>query len=77
MPPVPREEDAITQRQAEVLSLVAQGLTYREVGTRLYLSPRTVKYHMAEIMRKLHLQNRAQVLAHAGAVALEQTEDTP
>jgi two-component system NarL family response regulator len=77
MPAVPLEEDAITQRQAEVLSLVAQGLTYREVGARLYLSPRTVKYHMAEIMRKLHLQNRAQVLAHAGAVALEQTEDTP
>lgn len=74
---VPLGEDEITQRQAEVLSLVARGLTYREVGARLYLSPRTVKYHMAEIMRKLHLQNRAQVLAHAGAVVLEQTEDTP
>jgi DNA-binding NarL/FixJ family response regulator len=77
MPAVPLEEDAITQRQAEVLSLVAQGLTYREVGARLYLSPRTVKYHMAEIMRKLHVQNRAQVLALAGAIVLEQTEDTP
>jgi len=76
-PAVPLEEDAITQRQAEVLSLVARGLTYREVGARLYLSPRTVKYHMAEIMRKLHLQNRAQVLAYAGAVVLEQTEGTP
>ena len=77
MPAVPPEEDAITQRQAEILSLVALGLTYREVGARLYLSPRTVKYHMAEIMRKLHLQNRAQVLAYAGAVLLEPTEDTP
>jgi DNA-binding NarL/FixJ family response regulator len=77
MPAVPREEDAITQRQAEVLSLVARGLSYREVGAKLYLSPRTVKYHMAEIMRKLHLQNRAQVLAYAGAVMPELTEDAP
>jgi two-component system NarL family response regulator len=80
MPAVPLEEDAITLRQAEVLSLVARGLSYREVGARLHLSPRTVKYHMAEIMRKLHLQNRAQVLAYAGAVMpelTEPTEDTP
>ena len=47
---------------------MAQGLSYKAVGDRLYLSPRTVKYHMAEIMRKLHLQNRAQVLAYAGAL---------
>jgi len=77
MPSVPPEEDAITQRQAEVLRLVARGLSYREVGAKLYLSPRTIKYHMAEIMRKLHLQNRAQVLAYAGAVMPEQTEGTP
>ena len=48
-----------------MLALVARGLSYKEVGERVYLSPRTVKYHMAEIMRKLHLQNRAQVLATA------------
>ncbi len=40
-------------------------------ATRVCLSPRTVKYHMAEIMRKLHLQNRAQVLAYAGALLAE------
>ena len=48
------------------LTLVAEGLSYKEVGSRACLSPRTVKYHMAEIMQKLHLQNRAQVLAYAG-----------
>ena len=51
-----------------MLALVAEGLSYKEVGDRVYLSPRTVKYHMAEIMRKLHLKNRAQVLAAAKAV---------
>ncbi len=55
----------LTERQREVLSLVAQGLSYKEVGARLSLSPRTIKYHMAEIMDQLHLTNRAQVLAFA------------
>ena len=61
-------EEPLSARQLEVLDLVAQGLSYKEVGDRVCLSPRTVKYHMAEIMRKLHLQNRAQVLAYAGAL---------
>jgi two-component system NarL family response regulator len=56
----------LSDRQLQVLRLVADGLSYKEVGARLYLSPRTVKYHMSEIMDRLHLQNRAQVLAHAG-----------
>jgi len=56
----------LSERQLQVLRLVADGLSYKEVGAQLYLSPRTVKYHMSEIMDRLHLQNRAQVLAHAG-----------
>jgi two-component system NarL family response regulator len=56
----------LSPRQLQVLRLVADGLSYKEVGARLYLSPRTVKYHMGEIMDRLHLENRAQVLAHAG-----------
>ncbi len=53
-------------RPLQVLRLVADGLTYKEVGARLNLSPRTVKYHMGQIMDRLHLQNRARVPAHAG-----------
>lgn len=59
-------EQELSQRQIEVLTLVSQGLSYKEVGERLALSPRTIKYHMAEIMYRLHLENRAQVLAYAG-----------
>jgi DNA-binding NarL/FixJ family response regulator len=66
--PVIGGDEALSARQFEVLDLVAQGLSYKEVGARVYVSPRTVKYHMAEIMRKLHFQNRAQVLAYAGAL---------
>jgi len=60
----------LTPRQREVLGLVAQGLTYKEVGARLGLSSRTVKYHMAEIMQELHIEHRAQVLAYAGRTGL-------
>jgi two-component system NarL family response regulator len=62
-------------RQIEVLKLMAEGLSYKEIGARLFLSPRTIKYHMEEIMNRLHLENRAQVLAFAGRMGL--TGDTP
>ncbi len=61
----------LNPRQIEVLKLVADGLSYKEVGARLSLSPRTIKYHMAEIMNRLHLENRAQVLAIAGQIVLK------
>ena len=60
----------LNARQIEVLGLVADGLSYKEVGARLFLSERTIKYHMAEIMNRLHLENRAQVLAFAGRMGL-------
>jgi two-component system NarL family response regulator len=52
------------------LTLVAQGLSYKEAGAKLGLSARTIKYHMAEIMQQLHLDNRAQVLAYAARMGL-------
>lgn len=60
----------LTARQIEVLRLVAAGLTYKEVGQQLALSERTVRYHMAEIMARLHLEHRSQVLAYAGKSGL-------
>lgn len=61
----PSEKEYLTRRQLEVLTLVAQGLTYKETGTRLGLSERTIKYHMGEIIDRLHLDNRAQVIEYA------------
>jgi DNA-binding NarL/FixJ family response regulator len=72
--PAAMGEDVLSKRQLEILDLVAQGLPYKEVGARICLSPLTVKYHMAEIMRKLHLQNRAQVLAYYGSIAGDRAE---
>jgi len=56
----------LTARQLQILRMVGSGLSYKQIGEQLYLSPRTVKYHMSEIMDRLHLHTRAQVLAHAG-----------
>jgi len=60
------EEARLSERQMEVLGLVASGMTYKEVALRLSLSEITVRYHMGEIMRLLHLENRSQVIAYAG-----------
>ncbi|MBP1701926.1 MAG: Two component transcriptional regulator, LuxR family [Chloroflexi bacterium] len=65
----------LTERQTEVLRLVASGLTYKEVGEKLSLSDHTVRYHMSEIMEMLHLDNRSQVIAYAGKLGLETKEE--
>lgn len=58
-------ESNLTSRQIEILQLVAQGLSYKEVGDHLSISEHTVKYHMGEILRRLHLKNREQAAAYA------------
>ncbi len=67
--------DDLSLRQVEVLRLVAAGLTYKEVGQQLALSERTVRYHMAEIMARLHLEHRSQVIAYAGKSGLTTSTD--
>jgi DNA-binding NarL/FixJ family response regulator len=61
----PSEVEFLTPRELEVLTLVAKGLTYKETGLRLGLGERTIKYHMGEIIARLHLENRAQVIEYA------------
>ena len=73
-PDPPPEQDhggTLSPRQAQVLTLVGRGLTYKEVGSCLGLAERTVKYHMGEILDELHLKNRAEAVAHARAHGLD------
>jgi DNA-binding NarL/FixJ family response regulator len=58
-------DEPLSPRELEVLTLVAQGMTYKEVGGQLHLSERTIKYHMGEIIARLHMENRAQVIEYA------------
>ncbi|MGZ6545080.1 MAG: response regulator [Actinomycetota bacterium] len=59
------EAAGLTPREEEVLGLVAEGKTNREVAAALSISDATVKFHMTNILDKLHLENRAQVVAYA------------
>jgi signal transduction histidine kinase/DNA-binding NarL/FixJ family response regulator len=63
-PGKPVVEEALTPRQLEVLGLVAQGLTYKEVGETLSLSEKTIKYHMGNILEILNVENRTQAIAY-------------
>ena len=59
------EGERLTERELEVLRLVAGGATNKGIAQSLVISAETVKYHLKNIMQKLHLQNRAQVIAYA------------
>lgn len=68
--PEDTKAESLTERQLEVLELVAKGITYKNVGETLGLTERTVKYHMGKILELLHLENRAQVIAYAARMGL-------
>lgn len=58
--PVPEdpELDQLTNREQEVLRLIARGFSYKQVGHRLYISHKTVESHVSAVLRKLQLSNR-------------------
>jgi len=59
------ELDAITQREREVMTLVADGLTNDEIAHKLYMSPATVRTHVSRAMTKLGVRDRAQLVVLA------------
>lgn len=66
----PPETSMLTQRQMEILEMVANGFTYKIVSEKLGLTERTVKYHMGRIIELLHLKNRSQVIAYAAKMGM-------
>jgi DNA-binding NarL/FixJ family response regulator len=55
----------LTEREADVLRLVVDGLTARQIAARLVLSPRTVENHVQNVLRKLRLRSRAALVRYA------------
>jgi len=55
------ELDQLTSREREVLRLIAQGYTYKEIGRELYISVKTVESHVSSVLRKLQLSSRHQL----------------
>ncbi len=69
----PRPEQpsvALSEREREVLALMASGSTNREIADRLFLSPHTVKEHTSAVYRKLHVRNRAEAVQRAERLGL-------
>lgn len=64
-PGLPPTADPLTEREVEILKLVAQGQTNQEIAEQLSISPRTVGAHVGHILDKLHLANRTQAALYA------------
>jgi two-component system, NarL family, response regulator LiaR len=62
----PGREIGLTERESEILSLLPEGLTNRELGSQLFVSENTIKTHLRSLYTKLGVRNRAQAASLAG-----------
>lgn len=65
----PKDVGLLSEREQEVLHLLAQGLTNREIGTRLFLSAKTVEHHVGAVLRKLGVKTRTEAAAALSRVS--------
>lgn len=77
---LPPADEPLTEREVEVLILVARGLPNQDIANSLYISERTVRTHVSNMLSKLHLANRTQAALYAlkeGLVTLDQVQSLP
>lgn len=65
VPPAPQGADRLTERELEVLRLVAEGLSNADIARRLFVTPGTAKWHVLNLLGKLGVSNRTQAAARA------------
>ena len=70
LPPTQTLAEPLSQREFEVLRLIAEGLSNREIGERLFLAVITVKGHNRNIFRKLQVRRRTEAVARAHELGL-------
>jgi DNA-binding NarL/FixJ family response regulator len=66
-PPIDEDLDRLTQREREVLRLIARGYAYKEIAKQLFISVKTVESHVSAVLRKLQLSNRHELTRWATA----------
>lgn len=71
--PAAQPETSLSEREEEILRLVARGASNKEVAASLFITENTVKCHMRNIMGKLHLKNRYEAIAYAVRAGLVTT----
>jgi DNA-binding NarL/FixJ family response regulator len=59
------DTEGLSAREREVLQLVARGLTYKDIGEQLFISPKTVENHTRNILDKLHLTRKQELMRYA------------
>jgi DNA-binding NarL/FixJ family response regulator len=72
-----RPEASLTQRETDIMSLLSEGKSNREISRSLFLSEKTVKAHLAAIFRKLGVTNRTQAAMAAVAMGIGQNPRSP
>jgi two-component system, NarL family, response regulator LiaR len=76
----PENPDALTDREAEVLRLLARGKANKQIASGLYVSEKTVKAHVSSILMKLGVQSRTQAALYAvrtGLVSIDELGEEP
>ena len=63
----------LTTREREILELIGEGLTNREIGQRLFLAEKTVKNYVSTLLSKLNMQRRTQAAALAARLKAERS----
>ncbi|MCG5461518.1 LuxR C-terminal-related transcriptional regulator [Micromonospora sp. MED01] len=69
-------QHGLSDREYEVAELVLAGLTYREIGDRLFISAKTVEHHVARMRNRLNCANRAELLALLRTLVADRASDT-
>jgi NarL family two-component system response regulator LiaR len=78
--PPPQNPDALTERETEVLQLLARGKSNKEIAAELVIGEKTVKTHVSNILGKLHVPSRTQAALHAvrsGLAPLDAADSSP
>ena len=68
-------QPTLTERETEVLRMVAKGMSYKQIAERLVLSHRTVQNHVQNTLRKLQMHNRVELTRYAIAQGLDQPDE--
>jgi len=71
----PESPEALTQRETEVLKLLALGMANKQIARELFVEEKTVKTHVSSILRKLGVKSRTQAALHAVRTGLVRVED--
>lgn len=76
-PAMPPELASLSPRERDILTLIGDGLTNREIGKRLYLSEKTVKNHISRLLAKLGVQRRVQAAVLASHLEQPEPSERP